>query len=199
MEAIPILLIIFGSVFGLPVILKILNDKHKMDKLKLELEAKKIAQLQPSETTPAQLQIESNDAAAMALKLPEPQRMYALALLCRLEDAEQGELDAKAKFTVAETQTQYLPETLQSYLALTPQAKTRLAGQGTPAEDLLQQQLHDIQAGVDAAIQQDHKSAQRLLTQGSFLREKFRAESTPEEFNLEKKSSELETEPLKVR
>lgn len=197
MEAIPILLIIFGSVFGLPVVLKILNDKHKMDKLKLEIEAKKAGQL--TETISTQPQIESNNAAAMALKLSEPQRMYALALLCRLEDAEQGELDAKAKFTLAETQTQYLPETLQSYLALTPQAKARLAQQGTPAEDLLQQQLHDIQAGVDAAIQQDHKSAQRLLTQGSFLREKFRTESTPEEFNLEKKSTQSETESLKVR
>lgn len=193
-----ILLIIFGTGFGLPVVLKILSDKHKMDKLKLELEAKKIAQLQPTEATPAQPQI-GNNAAAMTLKLPEPQRMYALALLCRLEDAEQGELDAKAKFTLAETQTQYLPETLQSYLALTPQAKARLAQQGTPAEDLLQQQLHDIQAGVDATIQQDHKSAQRLLTQGSFLREKFRTESTHEEFNLEKKSTELEAKPLKAR
>lgn len=199
MEAIPVLLIIFGSVFGLPVVLKILNNKHKMDKLKLELEAKKIAQLQPTEATPAQPQIENNDAASMALKLPEPQRMYALALLCRLEDAEKSELDAKAKFTLAETQVQYLPETLQSYLALTPQAKNRLAKQGTSAEDLLQQQLHDIQAGVDAAIQQDHKAAQRLLTQGSFLREKFRTESAPEEFNLEKKSAEAEAEPLKVR
>ncbi|WP_216329603.1 hypothetical protein [Deinococcus aestuarii] len=112
---------------------------------------------------------------SLVLRLPEPQRARAWGVLCAVADAqaEPGTPDARTAYLLAETRRTYLPETVRAYLALTDGARERLAGQGQPADTLLAEQLALIEDGVREALRHDHAAADRLMTQGRFLRERF--------------------------
>ncbi|PTA69818.1 hypothetical protein [Deinococcus arcticus] len=116
-------------------------------------------------------------AETLALRLPEPARAQAWALLCRVADALGAEgSDARTSFLLTQTREHYLPETLRAYLHLTPEARGTLLRQGQPAEVLLHEQLTLLDDGVREAVRRDHAAADRLLTQGRFLRERFGSE-----------------------
>jgi hypothetical protein len=91
-------------------------------------------------------------------------------LLVRLVE---GELDTHVAFLVTATVTQYLPDTLEPYLALvTPQVDVR----GRPAAAEVADQLASIERGLAAARSQVHAPSRpetQLLLQGEFLRDKF--------------------------
>nr|WP_244976997.1 hypothetical protein [Deinococcus humi] len=130
--------------------------------------------LQQAPAAPAAPPTPTDSAAELALGLPEPHRLYALALLCRLQDAlDSGSLDAHSTFVLRQARTEYLPATLRAYQNLTPAAHARLNARGQSAEDLLREQLEQISGGVAEALGQNHSSADRLLTQGNFLAERF--------------------------
>ncbi|MFC4639349.1 hypothetical protein [Deinococcus hohokamensis] len=110
----------------------------------------------------------------LLLPLPEPARTRAWALLCLLADAgAAGAEDARTRYLLTQTREAYLPDTLRAYLGLTEGARQTLAAQGQPAEQLLEEQLALIEDGVREALRHDHAAADRLLSQGRFLRERF--------------------------
>lgn len=111
------------------------------------------------------------------LDLPEPARTQAWALACLLHDslAQEG-TDSRTLFLLRQTRDDYLPDTLRAYSHLTPGARAQLIAQGQPAEQLLSEQLSLMTGGMQEALRHDHTSADRLLTQGRFLRERFTAQ-----------------------
>lgn len=110
------------------------------------------------------------------LRLPEPARTRAWALMCTVHDALRSEpADARAAFLLRQTLTDYLPDTVRAFLHLTPAARAQLEAQGQPPETLLLEQLSLIEGGVAEALRHDHAAADQLLTQGRFLRERFGA------------------------
>ncbi|WP_221088781.1 hypothetical protein [Deinococcus aquaedulcis] len=118
-------------------------------------------------------------AETLALRLPEPARAQVWSLLCRVADAlAHDDNDARTTFLLTQTRADYLPETLLAYLQLTPEARGVLLRQGQPAEVLLQEQLTLLDDGVREAVRRDHAAADRLLTQGRFLRERFGARAS---------------------
>lgn len=176
MEDILVLLGFFAMIFGFPLLRRQMIHRHQLERLHAE-----------QATAPAPLPSAGpDDAAALALKLPEPHRLYALALLCRIEDASPQELDAHSRHVLAQARQRELPATLRAYLALTPAARQRLAQQGQDAEALLREQLELISQGVAQAVGRDAAAADRLLTQGHYLREKFTPLELGEPVRLEK-------------
>jgi hypothetical protein len=110
----------------------------------------------------------------LLLSLPEPARTRAWALLSGVTDAlTAGSGDTRTAFLLAQTRDSYLPDTLRAYTALTPGARQTLERQGQPPEVLLDEQLSLLEDGVREALRHDHAAADRLLTQGRFLRERF--------------------------
>ncbi|MFC4425364.1 hypothetical protein [Deinococcus navajonensis] len=114
----------------------------------------------------------------LLLPLPEPARTRAWGLLCLMADAQAGQAsggagDVRTRYLLAQTRDVYLPDTLRAYLGLTEGARKTLAAQGQPPEQLLLEQLALIEDGVREALRHDHAAADRLLTQGRFLRERF--------------------------
>lgn len=169
MEEVLVPLGFFGMVFGFPLLRRELIHRHTMEKLRLQHAAPPVPErLSGTEGPPL-----PEDAAALALRLPEPHRLYALALLCRLQDTQGTKLDARAAFLIKQARFEYLPATLRSYLRVTPAAQAQLRAQGHDPEGLLREQLELISRGVDDALRQDHHAAQNVLTQGAFLREVF--------------------------
>ena len=156
----------FAMVFGFPLLRREMKHRHLMEKLRLEQSQ---APLSPFPLAPAG----PDDAPALALRLPEPHRLYALAPLCRLQDASPAALDARTQFVLAQTRAEYLPETLRGYLNLTPTAREALRSRGQNPETLLREQLELISKGVDDALAQDDGAARQVLTQGAFLRDVF--------------------------
>ena len=111
---------------------------------------------------------------ALILRLPEPARAHAWTLLCAVADAQREEqTDARTAYLLVQTRAAYLPDTLRAYLQLTDGARRTLAAQGQPADLLLAEQLRLMEDGVREALRHDHATADRLLTQGRFLRERF--------------------------
>ncbi|GGS39469.1 hypothetical protein GCM10008961_33580 [Deinococcus knuensis] len=114
----------------------------------------------------------------LLLSLPEPARTRAWALLSGVTDAlKAGAGDTRTAFLLAQTRDTYLPDTLRAYAHLTPAARQTLERQGQPPEVLLDEQLALLEDGMREALRHDHAAADRLLTQGRFLRERFGAES----------------------
>ncbi|WP_343760911.1 hypothetical protein [Deinococcus depolymerans] len=114
----------------------------------------------------------------LLLSLPEPARTRAWALLSGVTDAlKAGGGDTRTAFLLAQTRDSYLPDTLRAYAHLTPAARQTLERQGQAPEVLLDEQLALLEDGVREALRHDHAAADRLLTQGRFLRERFGAES----------------------
>lgn len=112
---------------------------------------------------------------ALILRLPEPSRARAWGLLCLVADAQQAGVDGDTRtaYLLSQTREAYLPDTLRAYLGLTAGARRTLENQGQPAEVLLTEQLTLLEDGVREALRHDHATADRLLTQGRFLRERF--------------------------
>ncbi|MVN89077.1 hypothetical protein GO986_20255 [Deinococcus sp. HMF7620] len=167
MEEILVPLFFFGSVFGFPLLRRHLIHRHAMDRAALALR-------QPVTATLPNPPVQADDAPALALRLPEPHRLYTLALLCRLEDAPQ-DTEPATHFLLRQTRAEYLPDTLRAYLAVTPAARQQLGGQGHTPESLLGEQLALLNQAVTEALAHDHTAANRLLTQGRFLADRARA------------------------
>lgn len=165
MEDILVPLGFFAFAFGFPLVRRELIHRHTMEKLRLQHAA--------SAPLPGSPLPQEEEATALALRLPEPHRLYALALLCRLQDLQGSELEAKAAYLVKQARFEYLPATLRSYLSMTPAAHQALLRQGHDPERLLREQLELVSRGIDEALQRDHQAAQNVLTQGVFLRDVF--------------------------
>jgi hypothetical protein len=163
-------LFFFGSVVAFPLLRRQMIHRHRLELLREQAARGPADHAVPPGPVP-------ESAAELALRLPEPHRLYALALLCRLHDTLDGEhavpLDVRSRFLVTQAHHDYLPATLRAYLGLTPAARARLAAQGQSAEALLRGQLEQISAGVGEALRLDHAAADRLLIQGHFLQERF--------------------------
>lgn len=117
---------------------------------------------------------------ALTLRLPEPARTEAWALLCLLQDAAPRlpERAPAERHLLTQTRERYLPETLEAYLALSPQAAAELRARGHDPQGQLLEQVRAMQAGVDAALGQDRQAADRLLTQGHFVQDRFGNKNT---------------------
>lgn len=123
---------------------------------------------------PAEQALSAHGLETLILRLPEPSRAQAWTLLCAVADAQREEqADTRTAYLLAQTRTAYLPDTLRAYLHLTDGARRTLAAQGQPADLLLAEQLRLMEDGVREALRHDHATADRLLTQGRFLRERF--------------------------
>ena len=167
MEDILVPLFFFASVFGFQLARRAMIHRHRLELLR--------AQQAPAHGTSAPdgpQDSPQNDAPALALRLPEPHRLYALALLCRLQDAPPAQ-EPQVRALLGQIRFEYLPDTLRSYLNLTPAAREQLRAGGRDPEGLLREQLEHLSRGVDGTLRQDHGSASRLLTQGHYLRDRF--------------------------
>ncbi|WP_420596890.1 hypothetical protein [Deinococcus sp.] len=176
MEAVPILATIFFFVFGG---ISLMTYVGNLGKVRILQEKRALAEAEaraksgpPPAALPTPVAADPNAAPVLALKLPEPLRTQAWALLRQLQDAPKT-LDARSAYLVKQAQADYLPQTLRSYLELTDGARRRLAAQGMDTETLIAEQLTLIDSGVQEALRLDHAAADRLLTQGRFLRERF--------------------------
>lgn len=151
-----------ASVFGFPLLRRQMIHRHQMELMQAQ-------QTLPTGTAPSGA---TPGAADLALNLPEPHRLYALAILCRIQDAPR-DLDARTRYTLEQARTEYLPGTLSAYLNLTPGARHGLQTRGLNPEAMLREQLELINQGVTDALAHDHVAADRMLTQGRFLAQKF--------------------------
>lgn len=176
MEAALIILAFFGSVFGGAALITSIAGRQKVQVLR---EKRLLAEAQRPAALPAPVPADPNAAPVLALRLPEPQRSAALDLLRRLTDAPDT-LDARSTYLLRQTQAEYLPETLRAYLDLPESARQHLAAQGMSPETLLTEQLQLIHQGVQDALRLDHAAADRVLTQGRFLRERFQSSDAGE-------------------
>lgn len=174
MEDVLVPLMFFAGLFGFPLARRALMHRHAMERLRVEQAARPGSAL-PEAVAPA---LAEDPAPALALRLPEPHRLYALALLCRLEDAPLRTLDPQSAYLVRQARAEYLPGTLRAYLNLTPGARAELRAGGHDPEALLRRQLELVAQGVEDALRRDPASAARLLTQGHFLGEVFPARET---------------------
>lgn len=164
-EATLVPLMFFGSIFAFPLVRRHLIHRHEMERLHV---------LRPAPVAPAAAPPDpADDTPTLALRLPEPHRQYALALLCRLQDAPYDQLDVPAQYVLRQARLDYLPTTLRAYLTLTPAARAHLHARGHSPESHLQAQLETIAQGVNAVLGQDQTAARRMLTQGYFLRDRF--------------------------
>ena len=131
----------------------------------------------PAAALPAQPESGAGLTVPLLLSLPEPARTRAWALLSGVTDAlKTGGGDTRTAFLLAQTRDAYLPDTLRAYAHLTPAARQTLERQGQAPEVLLDEQLTLLEDGVREALRHDHAAADRLLTQGRFLRERFGGE-----------------------
>ncbi|GAA0520914.1 hypothetical protein [Deinococcus depolymerans] len=161
MEDVLVPLFFFGAVFGFPLARRAMIHRHRLELLRAQ-------PLPPA----GQAGGPPEDAPALALRLPEPHRLYALALLCRLQDASTAQ-DPQLRALLGQIRREYLPDTLRAYLSLTSAAREQLRAGGRDPEGLLREQLEHLNRGVDDALRQDHAAADRLLTQSHYLRDRF--------------------------
>ena len=82
-------------------------------------------------------------------------------------------------YVVQRTATDYLPATLQAYLALPPQfAATKIVENGKTALQLVDEQLDLLAARLDEIADAVHQQdSDRLLANGRFLEERFGSKS----------------------
>lgn len=175
MEEVLVPLFFFGSLFAFPLLRRQMIHRHRLELLRAQAPGLSTA---PTDSAPTGSVAATTGpgAAELALRLPEPHRLYTLALLCRLQDALGGPpLPAHSAYVVRQALAEYLPATLGAYLGLGLADHARLNARGTDAETLLREQLDLINAGVAEALGQHHAPADRLLTQGHFLGERFEA------------------------
>lgn len=173
MIAVLILLVIFGGI----ALITYVDNAGKTARKAMTFQQDD-AQPLPAAAAPSALPRPQADAPeSLALRLPEPARTQAWNLLCMVIDAREAGVDGDSRTAYLLTQTReaYLPDTLRAYLNLTGGARRTLEGQGQPPETLLTEQLGLLEDGVREALRHDHATADRLLSQGRFLRERFGA------------------------
>ncbi|GGM02146.1 hypothetical protein [Deinococcus aerophilus] len=173
MMAVLILLVIFGGVTAIVYV----DNMGKAARRSLEPPPGEPAASLSASLTAAPSHVPSGLPESLALRLPEPARTQAWGLLCLVTDArlEGVNSDPRTAYLLAQTREAYLPDTLRAYLNLTDGARRTLQGQGQPPEILLSEQLGLLEDGVREALRHDHATADRLLSQGRFLRERFGA------------------------
>lgn len=166
MGAVLILLVVFG------VIGFVTYRDQQRQRQQPPLPGPAASPMLPDPVAPAEPVSES-----LLLALPEPARRHAWELLCLVHDglSEGSSADTRTRFLLAQTRQSYLPDTLRAYLHLTDGARRQLTAQGQSPEQLLDEQLALMTDGVHEALRRDHAAADRLLTQGRFLRERFGA------------------------
>lgn len=180
MIAVLILIVIFG---GIALITYVDNTtKAQRRAWRLEDAAAKAGQALPSAAAKAVAALPHAAVApapegpeTLILRLPDDARARAWALLCTVADAQQGKgnPDTRTAYLLRQTRESYLPDTLRAYLGLTDGARRALEAQGQSPDTLLTEQIALMEDGVREALRHDHAAADRLLTQGRFLRERF--------------------------
>jgi len=91
-----------------------------------------------------------------------------------VDTASSRPLDTYAVISLHSTMDDYLPTTLQRYLALDPAQRTQSSGQGLSGNDALLQQIEVLQQSVSASLEAVRQhDAQALMIQGSFLETRF--------------------------
>ncbi len=178
MIAVMILMVIFG---GIALITYVDNTTKAQRRLPKSSSGKSFKDV--ASTALGELAAPATES--LILRLPTTQRNQAWNVLSLVIDAQSdGPSDSRSQYLLAQTRETYLPDTLNAYLNLTAGAKQALMTQGQPAELLLTEQLTLMEDGVKETLKHDHAAADRLLTQGRFLRERF--SSTPSELVLTK-------------
>ncbi len=174
MIAVLILLVIFG---GITAIIYVDNAGKTARKAMTFTQEDAVPLPAPAQPTLPRPQTHTDTPESLALRLPEPARTQAWKLLCMVIDARKDGVDGdnRTAYLLAQTREAYLPDTLRAYLSLTDGARRTLEGQGQPPETLLTEQLGLLEDGVREALRHDHATADRLLSQGRFLRERFGA------------------------
>lgn len=156
MEEILIPLMFFASLVAFPLLRRQMIHRHRLE----------LAAIAAPEAAPAAT---PDDASTLALRLPEPYRLRALALLCRLEDLSGAALETRAQYVVRRARHEDLRATLRAYLDLGEADRAALHARGQDPEAELGAQLAAIQAAVEGALAAQPSAADRLLTQGRFL------------------------------
>jgi hypothetical protein len=91
-----------------------------------------------------------------------------------IDTSEVRDLDIYAVISVKGILTDYLPTTLQRYLALDPSTVTVARPSGGNPRDSLREQLESlIDAASNVLVATHEQDADALITQGNFLRTKF--------------------------
>ena len=91
-----------------------------------------------------------------------------------IDTSEVRDLDVYAVISVKGILTDYLPTTLQRYLALDPSQVTVARPSGGNPRDSLREQLDSLlDAGYNVLVATREQDADALITQGNFLRTKF--------------------------
>jgi hypothetical protein len=172
MIAVLILLVIFGGITAIIYV----DNAGKTARKAMTFTREEATPL-PAAARPALPRPQVDAPESLALRLPEPARTQAWALLCTVTDAHRTGVgdDTRTAYLIAQTREAYLPDTLRAYLNLTDGARRTLESQGQPPEILLTEQLGLLEDGVREALRHDHATADRLLSQGRFLRERFGA------------------------
>ncbi|OLV18006.1 hypothetical protein [Deinococcus marmoris] len=173
MIAVLILLVIFGGITAIVYV----DNAGKAGRKALSQSTQEQAQPLPAASQTALPHPQAETPESLALRLPEPARTQAWKLLCMVIDARKDGVngDTRTAYLLTQTRESYLPDTLRAYLSLTDGARRTLEGQGQPPETLLTEQLGLLEDGVREALRHDHATADRLLSQGRFLRERFGA------------------------
>ncbi|CAM3641264.1 hypothetical protein [Deinococcus frigens] len=171
--AVFILIVIFGGIAAITYV----DNAGKTARKALEASAGQAAQPLPAAAQNALPRPQADAPESLALRLPEPARTQAWKLLCMVTDARKDGVDGDTRtaYLLSQTREAYLPDTLRAYLNLTDGARRTLESQGQPPETLLSEQLGLLEDGVREALRHDHATADRLLSQGHFLRERFGA------------------------
>ena len=116
-------------------------------------------------------------------RLPAPVMAKLLEIQREIADlipmAAQFPAGSQDLFVIQRTATDYLPTTLQAYLALPPQyAATKVVADGKTALQVLTDQLELLDSKMDEITEAAHKQdSDRLLANGRFLEERFGAKS----------------------
>ncbi len=173
MIAVLILLVIFGGITAIVYV----DNAGKAARKAIPQFTQEEAQPLPAAAQPALPRPQADAPESLALSLPEPARTQAWTLLCMVTDAHRDGVDGDTRtaYLLSQTRQSYLPDTLRAYLSLTEGARRTLESQGQPPETLLTEQLGLLEDGVREALRHDHATADRLLSQGRFLRERFGA------------------------
>ncbi|MEP7105044.1 MAG: hypothetical protein ABI838_04280 [Chloroflexota bacterium] len=116
-------------------------------------------------------------------RLPAPVMAKLLEIQREITDlipmAAQFPAGSQDLFVIQRTATDYLPTTLQAYLALPPQyAATKVVADGKTALQVLTDQLELLDSKMDEITEAAHKQdSDRLLANGRFLEERFGGKS----------------------
>lgn len=163
MLAVVILLLVFGGIGAVTL-------RERRRSAPAPLPASPPAARLPSPASPS-----ADVPESLILRLPEPERTRAWALLCLLTDSlrDRAAHSPEALYLLTQTLESYLPDSLRAYLDLTPGARQTLSSQGQRAEDVLREHLDLMEGGVREALRQDTRAADRLLTQTHFLQQRF--------------------------